>query len=156
MAGERMWRIGEVGRRAGMAASALRYYESLGLLEPDGREGATRVYRDTVFERLAAIDLLRQAGFSLAEIGQLLADGSARDRDWRESAVSKLAEVRRRIHDLGDAERILEHVIGCPSERVTSCRSYRRLIEAHARALASGADPSAPISRSAARAGLDP
>ena len=79
----RLLRIAEVGELLGMTARAIRYYEELGLLEPAARsDGAYRLYDADDVERLRAIKGLRDdAGFSLAEIGQLLEDEAARARD---------------------------------------------------------------------------
>jgi len=69
--------IGEVVRRTGLRASALRYYESKGLIRAIARAGARRQFADDVLERLAVISLGRSAGLSLNEIGQMFgADGS--------------------------------------------------------------------------------
>jgi DNA-binding transcriptional MerR regulator len=60
----------------------VRYYEELGLLRPAARsEGDYRLYDETDVERLRFIKELRDdAGFSLAEIAQLLEDEAARER----------------------------------------------------------------------------
>ena len=65
--------IGELARRTGVATSALRYYERVGLLSPAGRAGRRRHYRPSSAERVALIRLCQDAGFTLAEIGRLLA-----------------------------------------------------------------------------------
>lgn len=79
----RLLRIAEVGEQLGMTSRAIRYYEELGLLKPAARsDGAYRLYDADDVERLRAIKRLRDdAGFSLAEIGQLLEDEAARARD---------------------------------------------------------------------------
>jgi DNA-binding transcriptional MerR regulator len=79
----RLLRIAEVGELLGMTARAIRYYEELGLLKPAARsDGAYRLYDADDVERLRTIKGLRDdAGFSLAEIGQLLEDEAARARD---------------------------------------------------------------------------
>ena len=65
-------RIGEVAERSGIAASALRYYEREGLLPRAARRGGARVYEDSIFDRLALIEVAKAAGFSVAEIKRLL------------------------------------------------------------------------------------
>jgi DNA-binding transcriptional MerR regulator len=73
-------RIQEVADLVGLTARSIRYYEEIGLLEPAGRsEGAYRLYDADDIARLRFIKGLRDdAGFSLAEIGQLLEDETAR------------------------------------------------------------------------------
>ena len=73
--------IAEVARRTGLAASALRYYEQKGLIQPIGRHGLRRVFAASVLERIALIALGRAAGLSLADIGAILAvEGGRRHR----------------------------------------------------------------------------
>jgi DNA-binding transcriptional MerR regulator len=79
---ERLLRIQEVSEEVGLTPRSIRYYEERGLLEPAARsEGAYRLYDADDVERLRFIKGLRDdAGFSLADIGQLLEDESARVR----------------------------------------------------------------------------
>ena len=72
--GERFMQIGEVSQRTGLTQRALRYYESLGLLQPPTRmEGGFRLYSDQDVSRLDRIVELKQLlGFSLAEIRQVI------------------------------------------------------------------------------------
>lgn len=61
--------IGDVAQRSGLSAKALRYYESVGLIEPAGRTPAGyRTYDDTVLERLAFIRSAQALGLTLGEI----------------------------------------------------------------------------------------
>ena len=64
--------IGEVARRAGIATSALRYYESEGLIPLAERRGGRRVYDASILLRLTLIELAKNAGFTIAEIKRLL------------------------------------------------------------------------------------
>ena len=59
--------IGEVAQRAGVATSAIRYYEELGLIEPAGRDSGRRLFPESAPRRLRAITAAREAGFSLAK-----------------------------------------------------------------------------------------
>ena len=78
----RLLRIQEAADEVGLTARSVRYYEELGLLTPAARsEGDYRLYDETDVERLRFIKGLRDdAGFSLAEIAQLLEDEAARER----------------------------------------------------------------------------
>jgi MerR family redox-sensitive transcriptional activator SoxR len=95
--------IGEVAQEAGIRPSALRYYESVGVLpKPERRNGRRRydgeVLRE-VLDRLAVVSIAQQAGFTVAEIRMLLhgfsADAPPSER-WRILAREKLTEVERR------------------------------------------------------------
>src|SRR5690242_2344064 len=76
-------RIQEVAADTGLTTRTIRYYEELGLLEPAARsDGAYRLFDASDLERLRFIKKLRDdAGFSLAQIGQLLEDEAARERN---------------------------------------------------------------------------
>src|SRR5665811_1043203 len=78
----RLLRIQEAAGEVGLTARSVRYYEEMGLLRPAARsEGDYRLYDPTDLERLRFIKGLRDdAGFSLAEIAQLLEDEAARER----------------------------------------------------------------------------
>jgi len=80
---ERLLRIQEVAAEVGLTARSIRYYEEVGLLKPAARsEGDYRLYDAADLERLRFIKGLRDdAGFSLAEIGQMLGDEAARTRN---------------------------------------------------------------------------
>ena len=66
--------IGQVAQRAGIAASSIRYYESIGLLPEPERVHGHRRYDGEVLGRLAFIGVAQSAGFKLREIREL-ADG---------------------------------------------------------------------------------
>jgi MerR family transcriptional regulator, redox-sensitive transcriptional activator SoxR len=88
--------IGEVARRAGVATSLIRYYESIRLLpEPDRLHGHRR-YDIDVLGRLAFIGVAQSAGFKLSEIKDLVGgidDGGALSQHIRSISTRKLDEV---------------------------------------------------------------
>lgn len=92
--------IGEVAARAGVTASSIRYYESIGLLPEPEREHGQRRYDDSVLGRLAFIGVAQAAGFKLAEIGELIV-GAERDgglaASMRALSERKLPEVEAEI-----------------------------------------------------------
>jgi DNA-binding transcriptional MerR regulator len=96
----RLLRINEVAAEAGLTTRAVRYYEEIGLLEPAARSGGDyRLYDESDLERLLFIRSLRDdAGFSLAQIGQLLEDEAARERN---------RERYRETHDPSERRAIL-------------------------------------------------
>lgn len=66
-------RIGELAEQAGVTPRTIRYYEDLGLLGPSEREGqGFRYYTETELTRLKKIDVLKQLGLSLEEIGEVI------------------------------------------------------------------------------------
>lgn len=99
---ERLLRIQEVSAETGLTPRAIRYYEELGLLAPAARsDGAYRLYDAEDLERLRFIRGLRDdAGFSLAEIGQMLEDEQARTRNRHHfRATADLVERREIVLD---------------------------------------------------------
>jgi MerR family copper efflux transcriptional regulator len=94
-------RIQEVAASLGLTPRSIRYYEEVGLLEPAARsEGAYRLFDADDVERLRFIKGLRDdAGFSLAEIGQLLEDEAARTRNRTRFRTTRDEAERRAIVD---------------------------------------------------------
>jgi DNA-binding transcriptional MerR regulator len=94
-------RIQEVAAALGLTTRTIRYYEEIGLLTPAARSGGDyRLYDADDLERLRFIkDLRDEAGFSLAEIGQLLEDEAARTRNRVRYRSSTDAVERRALID---------------------------------------------------------
>ena len=65
--------IGEVAKRAGIAASAIRFYEAEGLIPKAPRRSGRRMYDPSILDRLSLIELAKSAGFTMAEIKRLVA-----------------------------------------------------------------------------------
>ena len=98
--------IGETAERSGFSASALRYYEGIGLVEPSTRTGSGyRLYDDDTLARLAFIARAKQLGCSLDEITDLVGiwDGERCgpvQRQFHDLVTAKLADTERQIADL--------------------------------------------------------
>jgi DNA-binding transcriptional MerR regulator len=121
--------IGELARRTGVAASALRYYEELGLLPPPARESGQRRYDETTVDLVGIILLLRDVGFPLAEIRTLLAAPEPSD-DWRDAARRKIAQLAEQIRKTVVARTALEHVAACPHDELITCPNFLHTIAA--------------------------
>lgn len=109
--------IGEVARRAGVAGSTLRYYERRGLIAPAGRGANGRIYPPEVLDRLRIIRYFQQAGYTLAEIGEVFDRGT----DWREGARRKRDELEARIASLVQARALLDAALACGCDDVEGC-----------------------------------
>ena len=107
----RLLRIQEAAAEAGLTSRSVRYYEEVGLLRPAARsEGDYRLYDATDVERLRFIKGLRDdAGFSLAEIAQLLEDEDARERGHE--AYHATTDPAERLRILRDRISRYEHQI---------------------------------------------
>src|SRR5664279_3307881 len=107
----RLLRIHETAAEVGLTARSVRYYEELGLLRPAARsEGDYRLFDATDVERLRFIKGLRDdAGFSLAEISQLLEAEEARERGHE--AYHATTDPAERLQILRDRVASFEHQI---------------------------------------------
>ena len=117
-------RIGEVARRAGIATSAIRYYEREGLIPLADRKGNARVYGPEILDRLALIELAKTAGFTVAETRQLVRGVSRRTSPgprWHALAKKKLIEVEQRIAEAERMRAVLKSVIGCECPTFEQC-----------------------------------
>jgi DNA-binding transcriptional MerR regulator len=121
--------IGELARRAGVTASALRYYEELGLLPPPARISGQRRYPESAARLVAAILLYSDAGFTLAEQKALMAprDGTP---GWRQLAQRKLAELDEQIARAQAVREAIRHGLRCPHEDITQCPNFNAGITA--------------------------
>src|SRR5262245_35915387 len=123
--------IGELGRRTGLASSALRYYERVGLLSPSARAGGRRHYGASSPERVALIQLCQDAGFTLREIRALLAAWTRRGRPWARLAESKLRELDSRILQAERARTLVQHALACPHRNIVTCPNFRAALKAY-------------------------
>lgn len=116
--------IGEVARQAGVRPSAIRYYESLGLLPPPERINGRRRYGPEVLRRLAVVRMAQEAGFTLAETRTLF-DGFAADAPasvrWRALAARKLAEVEALIARAEETRQRLHARLRCACPTLDEC-----------------------------------
>jgi DNA-binding transcriptional MerR regulator len=122
--------IGELARRTGVATSALRYYERIGLLPLADRLGQRRQYPAVCVERVALIRLYQDAGFTLAEIGPLLAATGRGRPAWDRLAERKVAELDTRIADTRRAKKLIQHALECEHRDLLACPNFRAALEA--------------------------
>jgi DNA-binding transcriptional MerR regulator len=127
---ERLLTIGEVARRAGVATSALRYWEEIGLLPAPARISGQRRYPESAIARVGVTLLLRDVGFSLAEQKALVASGGVALDQRRRLARSKLAELDEQIANAQAAQEAIRHALRCPHEDILQCPNFGSLITA--------------------------
>ena len=119
-----MLTIGEVARRAGLSTSAIRYYESAGLLPAAARVNGRRRYDGAVLDRLGVIRLAQSAGFTLAETRTLLGGFGRRTPPgvrWRSLAERKRAELQARIEEARAMQRVLDNLLACECPTLDDC-----------------------------------
>jgi MerR family redox-sensitive transcriptional activator SoxR len=111
--------IGELAKRAGVATSAIRYYESIGLLPEPYRVSGQRRYGEETLQRLEFIAAAQLAGFTLREITEL-SDGF----DVRGLAQRKLPEVKAELKQARDRKRWLDTASECDCASVDECTLF--------------------------------
>lgn len=136
--------IAQVARRTGLRVSAIRYYESIGLVSRARRVRGQRVYDRDVYEDIALVQLAQSAGLSLAEVRGLLttfrSDEPARAR-WRRVAETKIAELDERIARAQQMKSVLEDLTRC------GCSTLHQCVRNKAERLRSGQRPTSSLAR---------
>jgi MerR family redox-sensitive transcriptional activator SoxR len=120
--------IGELAARSGVAPSALRYYERMGLISARRTTGNQRRYDRSTLRRVAFVRIAQQVGVSLDEIRQALAalpdsrtptraDWTRLSRRWRSRLDERIGLLERLRDDL-------DGCIGCGCLSLRRCRLY--------------------------------
>jgi len=108
--------ISEVARQVGLQASAIRYYEKIGILLPAERTSGQRRYDTTVLHRLAVIQRARQTGFTLDEIKELFfgfREAAPAAQRWQKLSRRKLAELDELTKQIKTMRQLLERMMEC-------------------------------------------
>jgi DNA-binding transcriptional MerR regulator len=109
-------RIGELQAESGVPIKTIRYYEELGLIRAERRtEGGFRLFSTDMLPRLAFIKRSQRLGFSLHEIGHILAihdRGELPCGEVRQHLQSKVAEIDRQIEQLRTLQTELRSLLG--------------------------------------------
>ncbi len=113
--------IGEAARRAGVTVKAIRYYERIGLIPEAGRnEGKFRIFPAETVERIEFIKRAQTLGFTLEEIGEMLAvydQGDCTCGQVRDSVESKVGVIERKLRELRSLRRDLIAVMARLADR---------------------------------------
>jgi MerR family transcriptional regulator, redox-sensitive transcriptional activator SoxR len=120
--------IGELATRSGVAPSALRYYERLGLIRAGRTTGNQRRYERSELRRVAFIRIAQQVGVSLEEIREALASlpesRTPTRADWAKLSVRWRGRLQSRITLLERLRDELTGCIGCGCLSLQRCRLY--------------------------------
>ena len=113
--------IGQVAARAGVATSAVRYYERRGLLAADARQSGQRRYAPATLRRLVFIGMLQDAGLALDEIAGILDAPTV--ADWKAIAARRLDLLDEEIRRLQEARNYLAGALLCRYDHpATDCQ----------------------------------
>ena len=122
--------MGEVSRRSGFAASALRYYESQGLISAERSAGGQRTFERSVLRRLAFIRAASNIGLTLEEIrdelGCLPAERTPTKSDWHRISRHWRNRLDDQIHALERLRDGLDSCIGCGCLSLQRCNLYNK------------------------------
>ena len=127
---DRYLTIGELARRTGVATSALRYYEELGLLPAPVRVSGQRRYPQSAVGLVGVILLLRDVGFSLRESKAFLAARTPAVDRWHRLAHDKLADLEEQIAKAQTAKQAITHALHCPHDDLTTCPTFTNVLTA--------------------------
>ncbi len=117
--------IGEISRRSGVAASALRFYEDKGLITSERAGTGHRRYPRPVLRRIAFIVFAQRVGLTLEEISSELAKlpphRAPNRRDWSRLSRTWTSRIDRRIAELERLRAGLTECIGCGCLSLERC-----------------------------------
>lgn len=137
--------ISQVSEATGLNSSALRYYERAGLIESEERIGGRRHYSASVLQRLAVIRMLQEAGFTIAEISELI---DRKGEGWRSLAEKKLGEIDAHIDRVTTARDLLASAIRCGCDGLEKCELVKQRHGRHGKMVETMLTPRFPVARS--------
>ena len=105
--------IGEVAKKTGLRASAIRFYERAGLLPKPVRMSGQRRYDGRILDRIAVLERAKACGFTLTEIGTLFNDQGRHSIKWRRIAEKKIAEMDATLERVGAMKDLLKRTCHC-------------------------------------------
>ena len=116
--------IGKVAARTGLATSAIRYYESAGVVPSPPRVNGRRVYNESWMKWLGIVMLAQEAGFSIEEIRELVKrfpkekPPSVR---WQKAADIKIKEIEEQIVRFKKMQCLLKMLSSCSCNTLKDC-----------------------------------
>lgn len=117
-------KIGELASHAGLNASAIRYYEKLGLLPAPHRVSGQRHYPHSALDRVLLIRFAGDMGFTLGDI-RLFLSGLREDVPvgprWKKLAERKIDEVNQNMERSRRLKALLEHLLHCRCASLQLC-----------------------------------
>lgn len=117
--------IGELSRRTGVATSALRFYESQGLIDADRAESGHRRYPQATIRRVSFIKIAQEVGLSLEEIAEAMStlpeSRTPNQEDWAKLSASWRPRLDAQIAMLERLRDRLDSCIGCGCLSLKKC-----------------------------------
>ncbi len=120
--------IGETARRSGVSASALRFYETRGLVRSERGPGNQRRYHRSMLRRISLVRVAQSLGLSLSEIGNALDTlpdkRTPTRKDWEKLSKNWRDQLDDRIRNLQSLREKLTGCIGCGCLSLQRCTLY--------------------------------
>ena len=120
--------IGQLARRTGLAVSAIRYYETQGLIRPARNAGGQRRFLRSDIRRLSFVKIAQQFGFTLPKISALMASlpegRTPTKRDWEKISRQFRSTLDAQIQTLEQLRDNLDGCIGCGCLSLPKCALY--------------------------------
>ena len=146
--------ISKVAKQFGIRASALRYYEQIGVLPATYRRGGQRLYDESAVRRLAIVQRARELGFTIKETQILFSDfscGPPISERWHALCEAKLQDLEIQIEQIHEMQRMLQKMMKCRCAAFDQCgegilESKRRQARAEAQVRESAA-PKTTVAR---------
>jgi DNA-binding transcriptional MerR regulator len=127
---DQLYTIGQLAELTGVAPSAIRYYEELGLMPRAHRVSGQRRYGQASVDLVGMILVFRDMGFSLSEMKTLTSSRSRSSGAWRELADHKLTELEEHIYRAQIARVALQHALRCKYQDLADCPNFADVIAA--------------------------
>ena len=120
--------IGTLAKRTGLAVSAIRYYETQGLVAPERNAGGQRRFLRSDIRRLSFVMIAQKFGFTLDRIREVLSrlpqGRTPTAKDWTEISQDFRAELDEQIEALTRLRNKLDGCIGCGCLSLDRCALY--------------------------------
>ena len=120
--------IGQLARRTGLAVSAIRFYETKGLISPERNSGGQRRFPRSDIRRLSFVIMAQKFGFTIARIQELLAslpdNRTLNAKDWKRFSETFRSELDAQIATLEKMRDQLDGCIGCGCLSLEKCALY--------------------------------
>ena len=120
--------IGELADRTGLSVSAVRFYETKGLVTPSRNAGGQRRFIRSDIRRLSLVMVAQEFGFSIAEIADQMSslptDRTPSKKDWTRMSIAFRQHLDLRIEKMTRLRDKLDGCIGCGCLSLQSCQLY--------------------------------
>jgi MerR family redox-sensitive transcriptional activator SoxR len=121
--------IGQLATASGVPTSTIRFWERRELLRPAARSGGQRRYGEEALAQVGMLRLCQDAGFTLAEIRQMLAQRAEDPTRWRELVEAKMVDVANSLRKLNKAYDLLSHALECTHDDIANCPLFQEAVQ---------------------------